>query len=508
MKRTLRVLMTTAVLLLGLGMVVFPLVENAAAETRQEAFIRGLVPSAQDNEVATGIPASVAIGQAALETGWGQSRMAQEPINSYFSIKCTSTPSPHQNGCVSIDSYEYDSQGNKTLQTSRFRTYATVGDSLLDYGRLLSTASRYKPAFAYTDDADQFIREVHKAGYATDPSYADTVIGIMGRYGLYQYNLLAKTPKPAPSTPEPSVPEPSAPAPSMPPPTAAPVAPSTNSVPPVLRTGSRGSAVKTLQSLLNDSAAAGLSVDGIFGQATDKAVRGWQGGAGLGVTGVMDEASWRALLPRLARGSQGPAVVALQQSLTQAGYTVPATGNFLDMTVAAVRKLQGNYGQEQTGTVDFATWASLLNAPASTTTPQPVAPAKQFPTYQNGLRKPGVRTLQLLLNTYGGASLATDGIYGKATEQAVRNWQQRAGLKVTGVMDDASWRGLVPRLSYGTRSGGVTALQAELTQAGLSVSNTGYFGPVTRDQVTKLQQQNRLSVTGVADVEVWVRLID
>ena len=504
MKRTLRMLIVTVVLLLGLGMAVFPLVENAAAETRQEAFIRGLVPSAQDNEKATGIPASVAIGQAALETGWGQSRMAQEPINSYFSIKCTSTASPYQTGCVSIDSYEYDAQGNKTLQTSRFRTYATVGDSLLDYGRLLSTASRYKPAFAYTDDADQFIREVHKAGYATDPEYANTVIGIMGRYGLYQYNLVAKAPKPAPSTPEPS-----APAPSMPPPTAAPVAPSTTSVPPVLKSGSRGNAVKTLQSLLNHSAAAGLTVDGIFGSATDKAVRGWQSRAGLSVTGVMDEASWRALLPKLARGAQGPAVVALQQALTQAGYSVPATGNFLDMTVAAVKKLQGNFGQQQTGTVDFATWASLLKAAQATTaTPQPPAPAKQFPTYAIGTRKAGVRTLQLLLNTYGGAGLSTDGIFGKATEQAVRNWQQRVGLKVTGVMDDASWRRLVPRLSYGTRSGGVTALQAELTQAGLSVSNTGYFGPVTKDQVSKLQQQNRLSVTGVADVEVWVRLID
>lgn len=507
MKRTLRVLIATVVLLLGLGMVVFPMVQRAAAETLQEAFIRGLVPAAQDNERATGIPASVAIGQAALETGWGRSSMAQAPINSYFSIKCTSTPSPYQNGCVAIDSYEYDSLGNKTLKTSNFRTYATVGDSVLDYGRLLSTASRYKPAFAYTDDADQFIREVHKAGYATDPSYADTVIGIMGRYGLYQYNLLATTPKPAPSTPDPSTSEPSAPTS-----TAAPVVPDvpvTQSVPPVLRTGSRGGAVSTLQSLLNHFSGAGLSVDGIFGQATDKAVRGWQGGAGLGVTGVMDEASWRDLLPGLARGSQGPAVVALQQSLTRAGYTVPATGNFLDMTVAAVRKLQGNAGLDQTGSVDFATWSSLLNsAPAATTNSQTVAPAKQFPTYANGTRKAGVKTLQLLLNAYGGASLSTDGIFGRATEQAVRNWQQRAGLSVTGVMDDASWRRLAPRLSYGTRSGGVTALQIELTQAGLTVSNTGYFGPVTKDQVSRLQQRSGLKVTGVADAEVWVRLID
>lgn len=502
MKRTLRMLMVTVVLLLGLGMAVFPLVQRAAAETLQEAFIRELLPAAKDNEKATGIPASVAIGQAALETGWGRSGMAQPPINSYFSIKCTSTPSPHQTGCVAVDSYEYDSTGNKILKTSNFRTYASVGDSLLDYGRLLSTASRYQPAFAYLDDADQFIREVHKAGYATDPNYANTVIGIMGRYGLYRYNLLATTPKPAPTaTPTP--------APSTPPATTAPVAPATQAAPPVLKSGSRGVAVSTLQSLLNHFSSAGLTVDGIFGQATDRAVRNWQTRAGRGVTGVMDEASWRQLLPRLVRGSRGAPVVALQKALTSAGYPVPATGNFLDMTVAAVKKLQGNTGLSQTGIVDFATWSRLLNAaPATTATPQPPAPAKQFPTYAVGTRRAGVTTLQRLLNAYGGARLATDGIYGRATEQAVRNWQQRVGLKVTGVMDDASWRRLVPRLAYGTRSGGVTALQAELTQAGLSVSTTGYFGPVTHDQVTRLQQRAGLRATGIADVDVWVRLID
>lgn len=156
--------------------------------TQQETFIADLVDAAQDNQRATGIPASVAIGMAALETGWGRSEMSQPPINSYFSIKCGSD-TPWATGCTDVPSYEYDDEGNKWMEVSSFRTYDSVGDSLLDFGHLLTTAGRYSPAFAHTDDPDEFVRAVRAAGYATDPKYAETVIGIMERHGLHALDL-------------------------------------------------------------------------------------------------------------------------------------------------------------------------------------------------------------------------------------------------------------------------------------------------------------------------------
>jgi flagellar protein FlgJ len=48
--------------------------------------------------------------------------------------------------------------------------------------------SRYKNAFKYSTNPDQFAREIHKAGYATSPSYANDLIALMKQYNLYRYD--------------------------------------------------------------------------------------------------------------------------------------------------------------------------------------------------------------------------------------------------------------------------------------------------------------------------------
>ncbi len=95
----------------------------------------------------------------------------------------------YQTGCVPVRTAEYKPDGTQYFIIDEFRTYASWGDSILDYGRLLTTASRYAKAFDYKAYPDQFVTEVRKGGYATDPSYATQVISIMKSYNLYQYNL-------------------------------------------------------------------------------------------------------------------------------------------------------------------------------------------------------------------------------------------------------------------------------------------------------------------------------
>ena len=53
---------------------------------------------------------------------------------------------------------------------------------------------RYKNAFKYSNNPNQFAKEIHKAGYATSPSYANDLIQIMKAYNLYKYDPAAKRP--------------------------------------------------------------------------------------------------------------------------------------------------------------------------------------------------------------------------------------------------------------------------------------------------------------------------
>lgn len=115
---------------------------------------------------------------------------------------------------------------------------------------------------------------------------------------------------------------------------------------PTLRLGSRGVAVRTLQSLLHERGAS-ISIDGIFGRATATAVRSMQSAAGLGVDGVVGARTWSALTgpvrvgdggtsrsetrtPTRSTSVDGPAVIAAARAQLGARYTwggsTPATG--------------------------------------------------------------------------------------------------------------------------------------------------------------------------------------
>ena len=97
-----------------------------------------------------------------------------------------------QTGPIAVDCMETDTRECNDDEcwdtTAWFRVYDSVADSFSDHGRNLHENPRYEKAFDHTDDADAFIREVHKAGYATDPKYTDKIVGLMKQYDLYRFN--------------------------------------------------------------------------------------------------------------------------------------------------------------------------------------------------------------------------------------------------------------------------------------------------------------------------------
>lgn len=165
-------------------------VARPAAALDSATFISKTSAWAQEEERQYGVPASVALAQAILESGWGESSLTKNARN-WFGIKCSSTVSPYQNGCYGVSTTEYDSSGNAYTTTAQFRKYDTDQNSFIDHGYFLSRLTRYAKAFNYTNNPDRFIMEVHLGGYATDPQYANKVINLMVKYNLYQYNVTA-----------------------------------------------------------------------------------------------------------------------------------------------------------------------------------------------------------------------------------------------------------------------------------------------------------------------------
>ncbi|NNG20722.1 hypothetical protein HJ590_14370 [Naumannella sp. ID2617S] len=157
-----------------------------AADTGR--FIKAVAPMAQQAQTEYQVPASVSIAQSILESGWGGSTLAVY-AHAYFGIKCkTDYTSPYQLGCMDKSSLEYYDPANPVPIVSAFRTYRSAEDSFRDHGYFLKNSSRYAAAFNFTRDPDNFIREVGRAGYATDPGYADYIINLMRSYNLYQYD--------------------------------------------------------------------------------------------------------------------------------------------------------------------------------------------------------------------------------------------------------------------------------------------------------------------------------
>jgi flagellum-specific peptidoglycan hydrolase FlgJ len=152
--------------------------------TPQEQFISVIAPAAVKSAEDTGVPASVTIAQAIIESYWGSSRLSTD-ANNYFGIKGDNRPGTA--GVVWFNTWEV--LGGRNVMTSApFRAYKSLADSFEDHGRFFLDNPRYAPALAVEGDARKFAQAIARSGYATDPGYAGKLIQLMDRYNLYRYD--------------------------------------------------------------------------------------------------------------------------------------------------------------------------------------------------------------------------------------------------------------------------------------------------------------------------------
>ena len=126
-----------------------------------------------------GIPASVILAQAILESSNGQSQLSRE-CNNHFGIKATD--SWLKNG-GEYGVYTDDKPNEK------FCKYATVGDSYEHHSKILKNSSRYSQCFKLSsDDYKGWTKGIERGGYATNGGYAASLQKIIEANGLQKYD--------------------------------------------------------------------------------------------------------------------------------------------------------------------------------------------------------------------------------------------------------------------------------------------------------------------------------
>ncbi|MEJ8548141.1 glucosaminidase domain-containing protein [Brevibacillus borstelensis] len=146
--------------------------------TKQQTFIDKIAPAAAEDWKAYGVPASLTIAQAILESTCGTSELAVK-ANNLFGIKGNGPAGTYTK--VSDEYYN----GQKVKKPSDFRKYNSWAESIRDHTQFL-----LKPRYTKVIGADwkTACHEVYDAGYATDPAYPEKLNRIIEQYKLYEYD--------------------------------------------------------------------------------------------------------------------------------------------------------------------------------------------------------------------------------------------------------------------------------------------------------------------------------
>jgi len=137
-----------------------------------QEFVALHTEAATKAEGASGIPASFMVAQAAHETGWGRKAIRMADGSNSFNLFGIKAGAEWKGATAKVVTTEYvGGEATKVAQT--FRAYSSYDESFADYARLMKTSPRYREVMANVGSAQAFAQGLQRAGYATDPAYAD-----------------------------------------------------------------------------------------------------------------------------------------------------------------------------------------------------------------------------------------------------------------------------------------------------------------------------------------------
>jgi hypothetical protein len=147
-----------------------------------QSYVDQYADFAMEQQRKYGIPASITLAQGIIESANGKSQLARNE-NNHFGVKATKA--------------WLDAGGKYGLYTDdakneKFCSYASVGDSYEHHSKFLKNNSRYAACFKLSsDDYKGWANGLQRAGYATNKSYAQSLIAVIERNGLDKYDQMA-----------------------------------------------------------------------------------------------------------------------------------------------------------------------------------------------------------------------------------------------------------------------------------------------------------------------------
>jgi peptidoglycan hydrolase-like protein with peptidoglycan-binding domain len=204
---------------------------------------------------------------------------------------------------------------------------------------------------------------------------------------------------------------------------------------PILKIGSRGAEVSELQAALKLLGYFTGTVDGIYGESTAIAVSRFQQSSGLTADGITGSATWARLFPSPSTAQMPPPTSSTRPA---SGFPVPAS--LPTTSPASGFPVPSSLPSTMSGSDRNSPFTTPQNSPP-TVNPQSTAVA--LPILREGMRGSAVAQLQERLRTLGFFRGTADGIFGTATQSAVKAAQQNFNLEPDGIVGAATWSALM-----------------------------------------------------------------
>ena len=234
-----------------------------ATAKEAKAFIKEIAPLIQAEAKARGyLVCSAVIAQACIESNYGFSGLSRPPYFNFFGLKCGKA---WKGKSVNMKTREEYTPGTLVSIKDNFRVYDSMADCVIGYYFFIGT-KRYENLKTATT-ALEYLQRIKADGYATSSTYVSTNMGVVNKYDLTKYDQDLQSTSSNPY-----------------------LAPTE-----LLRHGSNGEQVKWLQWELSKQGY-GLVIDGIFGSATEAAVRLFQNEHMLVCDGIVGQKTIAALI--------------------------------------------------------------------------------------------------------------------------------------------------------------------------------------------------------------------